>query len=355
MKLRYLALINALILAVPLANAAATFNIQGSVGGAPVGVSKLNFDALTVGSKTGALVPVVSGPAVVVNITTTGDAGIVNGTNNAPAPRPNYAAPFLSGGNGLGFGNPGDQADGPDITNYVATGGFEGVPTSSVILEFGTPQLYFGILWGSVDNGPTIFNKLEFFSNNVSIGVVDGGDVAAAPNGDQGVNGTLYVNITSSLPFNKVIASSSGTNSYTFEFDNLALSPQIPCSGCTYTQGWYKNHSNWPALPAGGLTLGLTEQYTKAELQSILGAPVKGNGLISLAHQLITAKLNALRGACVPAAVATAIAQADIKIGNRVVPPVGNGSLTPAETSALTNILDQYNNGNAPGGPQHCD
>jgi hypothetical protein len=60
---------------------------------------------------------------------------------------------------------------------------------------------------------------LEFFNGNTSLGSFTGANVLANPNGDQGVNGTRYVNITSTLKFDKVVASSS---QYAFEFDNVA-------------------------------------------------------------------------------------------------------------------------------------
>jgi len=82
---------------------------------------------------------------------------------------------------------------------------------------------------------------------------------------------------------------------------------------------------------------------------------VQGNGLVSLAHQLIAAKLNRATGASVPASVATAITNADAMIGGLVVPPVGSGFLSTSSTSSLTTTLDTYNNGDTPGGPPHCD
>ena len=95
--------------------------------------------------------------------------------------------------------------------------------------------------------------------------------------------------------------------------------------------------------------------YTKAQALSILRTTVRGNGLISLSHQLIAAKLNAAAGTTVPASVATAIAASDALIGSFVVPPIGSGFLSTSTTSALTTTLDDYNNGNTPGGPPHCD
>ena len=84
---------------------------------------------------------------------------------------------------------------------------------------------------------------------------------------------------------------------------------------------------------------------------SILNAPVSGNGLISLAHQLIGAKLNLANGAN-PTSIASTVAAADALIGGLVIPPVGAGYLAPSATSAYTQSLDDFNNGLS--GPGHC-
>lgn len=118
---------------------------------------------------------------------------------------------------------------------------------------------------------------------------------------------------------------------------------------CTFTQGYWKNHPD--AWPVSSLTLG-SRSYDKAELIAILKTPIKGNGLVQLAHQLIAAKLNLANGAS-DVDVAAAIAQADALIGSLVVPPVGDDKLRPRETSALNDTLDAFDNGKL--GPGHCD
>lgn len=123
-------------------------------------------------------------------------------------------------------------------------------------------------------------------------------------------------------------------------------------SGCTRTQGYWKNHED--SWPVGSLTLG-TVSYTQTQLLAILDQPVAGNGLISLAHQLIAAKLNTSGGGCVPQSVTDAIAAADALIGALVVPPVGSGWLDPSVTGSLNGTLDTFNNGCTAGGPPHCD
>lgn len=121
-----------------------------------------------------------------------------------------------------------------------------------------------------------------------------------------------------------------------------------PRAGCTLTQGYWKNHAS--AWPVSSLTLG-TVNYTKAQLLSILNAPVKGNGLISLAHQLIAAKLNIANGAS-SGSIASTITSATTLIGGKVIPPVGSGFLSPNSASSLTKALDNFNTGVT--GPGHC-
>lgn len=122
---------------------------------------------------------------------------------------------------------------------------------------------------------------------------------------------------------------------------------------CTYTQGFWKNHGPVPTgnnsnmWPLNSMVLG-TVTYSDVNLLAVLKTPAQGNGLIALAHQLIAAKLNLANGS----AVADAIKDADILIGDRIVPPVGNGFLKPDLTSSLTDQLARYNEGAT--GPGHC-
>jgi hypothetical protein len=108
---------------------------------------------------------------------------------------------------------------------------------------------------------------------------------------------------------------------------------------CIHSQGYWKSHPG--AWPVASLTLG-SVSYTKTQLLSILGKPAYGNGLISLAHQLIAAKLNVANGAS-SAPVASTIAAADAQIGALVVPPIGSGFLDPSSTETKTSTLEAYN------------
>lgn len=191
-----------------LAPAHAAFTVSGSVGGAPTGVTFENFDSLPLGAGGG-----VTPTGITVSFG--GTAQAVQGSLAGA-----YAAPFLSGGNGTGFG-PGNsvQPNGVDATTYL-TSGNNG--TAGVTLQFAGPQQYLGLLWGSVDAN----NVLEFFNGATSVGTVTGLDVAGSPSGDQGVNGTLYVNINSTLDFDRVVATRP---SFAFEFDNIAYNRfQVP-------------------------------------------------------------------------------------------------------------------------------
>lgn len=143
----------------------------------------------------------------------------------------------------------------------------------------------------------------------------------------------------------------SGLNDFLVESVTIETAEDL---GCTFTWGYWKTHDgSGPqanAWPVASLSLG-SVSYNKAELQSILGAPVAGNGLISLAHQLIAAKLNIANGAD-PTAIAATITAADALIGSKVVPPVGSGYLKPNAVSALVTALDNFNSGVT--GPGHC-
>ena len=121
-------------------------------------------------------------------------------------------------------------------------------------------------------------------------------------------------------------------------------------NGCAFfTQGYWKNHPD--AWPVDTLTLG-TVTYSKDQLLSILRRPVRGNGLVALAHQLIAAKLNVAlneqTGFTIRDSVQDLIRSADNLIGQLIVPPVGKGWLHPSVTSELVMALDDFNEGAYP-------
>lgn len=179
-----------------MTGANASLVVSASVGGIPTGVSYQNFNALALGNAGGTL------GSLAVSFTGTGKA-VQGAAANL------YAAPYLSNNNGTLFG---DFTNGPDATTYLTTG------TGSATITFGAAEHYVGLLWGSVD----AYNTLELWDGATKVGTVTGTDVTASANGNQGANGTFYVNILSSLSFDKIVAKST---QYAFEFDNLSYSP----------------------------------------------------------------------------------------------------------------------------------
>ena len=171
----------------------ATLVVSASVGGAPTGVSYVNFDDLPLGNAGGTT------GGVAVSFLPDGQtvSGAVVGV---------YAAPYLSNNNGVPFGDPNNGAD---TTHYVTTG------LGSMTLQFPILEKYVGLLWGSVDT----YNTLTFYDGATIVGSLTGTDVTAGANGDQGVNGTFYVNVNSDVAFDKIVATSS---QYAFEIDNVA-------------------------------------------------------------------------------------------------------------------------------------
>jgi hypothetical protein len=197
-----IALAAALVASVGAATAAPT--IFSSVGGAPTGVNKWNLDSDA---------PIGTGLGSVV---LAGTAQYAAGNSSGI-----FAAPFLSGSNGVGFGPGGtnQSVDEPNMTRYLTTGSTDALNNSSVTINFTANQYYFGLLWGSVDAGAT--NTMEFFKAGASVGSLAGSDVNDTATGDQGKDGTYYVNIDLIGGFDQIVFKSTN---YAFEFDNIAWS-----------------------------------------------------------------------------------------------------------------------------------
>ncbi len=164
--------------------------------------------------------------------------------------------------------------------------------------------------------------------------------------------GTQYV-------FRAFAHATSGVNRS--DFSSTLTCETLPCNpggGCTFTQGFWKTHgplgcvtgNNTNLWPVPSLALGNTT-YDDTQLCAIFNTPAGGNGLISLAHQLIAAKLNVANGADATS-IASAISDADALIGSLIIPPIGSGSLSPSATSTLIATLTSFNEGLI--GPGHC-
>lgn len=124
---------------------------------------------------------------------------------------------------------------------------------------------------------------------------------------------------------------------------------------CTLTQGYWKNHEDWPVsdLTLGGVT------YEAAELDALLENETEGDASLILSHQLIAARLNEAAGATVPGSVADAMADADAWLVSNADAdgrlPFGPAATEGAHVAAsgIATELDAFNMGNV--GPGHCD
>ena len=189
-----------------------SFTVSAINGGAATGSPRLNLDNLSLGNAT-------QWADASLQISFTGTAKVVQGASSGE-----YAAPYVSGTNGVGFGSL-NQPNGADTTHYLSTG------IGSVILTFSSAQQYFGLLWGSVDD----YNTLSFYNGASLVSSFTGNQIWANANGNQGQQGTFYVNFQDiDGAFDKVVANST---SNAFEFDNIAYSSgrNVPDTGATFT------------------------------------------------------------------------------------------------------------------------
>jgi hypothetical protein len=208
---------SALVASLSVAQTVQALTIFSTVGGAPTGTNLLNFDDLALGTGSPQTTSTPSGSATVI---LTPNAQVVQGSVSGQ-----YAAPYLSGSNGTGFGN--SPVPGADTTNYLTSGSDGAVDGAAVELQFDSLMLYFGLLWGSVD----AYNTLSFYNGTTLVDTVTGAQVLASPVGSQGVNGTVYVNFNTTSEFDRVIATSS---QFAFEFDNVSYNAsRVPDGGTT--------------------------------------------------------------------------------------------------------------------------
>jgi len=121
--------------------------------------------------------------------------------------------------------------------------------------------------------------------------------------------------------------------------------------GCTYTQGYWKNHAtNWPT---GYEPSALFYSSGQTWLQVLWTEPKGGNAYYILAHQYIAAVLNKANGAYVPAEIQSILnSAANWFSTSNPSSCAEKGSCQPQKNWAA--VLDAYNRGEYPGGPPHC-
>lgn len=137
----------------------------------------------------------------------------------------------------------------------------------------------------------------------------------------------------------------------------------LPCragANCTYTQSYWRTHGPVPVSnnqnqwPLTSLTLG-TMVYTDLQALAILNTPADGNELLTLAHQLITSKLNLAKGAD-SNGITDYIVSADAQIGSQDILAASTATPVPGAhfeaMTTLTQPLSSYNEGAT--GPGYC-
>lgn len=119
--------------------------------------------------------------------------------------------------------------------------------------------------------------------------------------------------------------------------------PVSTSGGCTFTLGYWKNHTTvWPSPFSPNAPFFSSGKTWLYELST---APKGGDSYLILAHQWIAATLNIASGAGVPANV-----KAAYDAGTQYFMS-GTGS----DPKGWADVLDAYNNGLANGGPSHCN
>jgi hypothetical protein len=143
----------------------------------------------------------------------------------------------------------------------------------------------------------------------------------------------------------------TGTSSVSFEgvhggvvhFYNVP----VTSTGCTFTQGYYKNRGA-SLLPTGNF-------YASGQtyLQVLETSPKGGNPYYILAHQFIAASLNA-KSASVPGDVKTAMTQAGTYFSTSGITPdtPTSSTYTKEKLTGWADLLTRYNEGQV--GPGHC-
>jgi hypothetical protein len=137
--------------------------------------------------------------------------------------------------------------------------------------------------------------------------------------------------------------------------------------GCTYTQGYWKTHSEYgpaskPDATWNELSDGPDTEFYLSGMSwiDLFNTPVKGNVYYNLAHQFMAAYLNTLRGIYVPSEVEDALTDAmsifEVDEPGYYEKVKGKTNASKDEIKELTDLastLADYNEGRI--GPGHCD
>jgi hypothetical protein len=239
---------------------------------------------------------------------------------------------------------------GGPVTGVVDTGEFE-------ICKHGTPATFtYSVMGGQTQSVTLADGACAVLANTATLGP---GTVTVTTT--EGADPTVVLDsIVATLntirnPVGVRGAPITGTSTYTGTFNGdrgtlvefynhlLPPPPPPPPAGCTYTQGYWKNHAPWPAPYSPNATFYVSGQTWV----NVLKTPVKGNAYYILAYQFIAATLNGANGASAPANVQQTMTDAAAYFANP-----GASSLTKADLTSMGGLLDNYNNGLL--GVPHC-
>lgn len=167
---------------------------------------------------------------------------------------------------------------------------------------------------------------------------------------------TNTATLTESGPYAPGAKPKTHTSSATLVFHTGTCAPKPTNPGCTYTQGYWKNHA-WPLHPIWKpTTLANWPDINDwrffdsgIEWQDVLNVSPKGDAYYILAHQYIAAILNQQNGAYVPDDVRNALVYAYNYFS---MSPSDRAAVSRDTLIATASLLDNYNNGRL--GVPHC-
>jgi hypothetical protein len=185
---------------------------------------KRAFAFLTAAVSAGLLIS-SSANAAIISVTSGGVADAASGQVSAFASAPGAIVYDMSsnpgfGGDTVSFvtgSSPGLYATPFNDTTQFASVGTITAPSTSTLLLGGSYN-YIGLYWGSIDG----YNSLTITdaSGDHVVNSANYASVLTPPNGDQGIGGSLYINIFTDSAITKLTFFS---NQRAFEFDNLTV------------------------------------------------------------------------------------------------------------------------------------
>ena len=167
---------------------------------------------------------------------------------------------------------------------------------------------------------------------------------------------TNVATLTESGPYAAGERPETHSSQATIVFHTGKCAPKPANPGCTYTQGYWKNHA-WPAHPRfAPRTLATWPDDndwkffdTTAEWPDVLNIQPRGDAYYILAHQYIAAILNQQNGAYVPDGVRAVLLSAYQYFSSS---PAVRATYDRNTLTTWANLLDRYNPGQL--GVPHC-